>query len=127
MLTQIRLLLQEQSDLGLHGLSKRLLKHFSRRKKQTTFVEIVALRVTLPSYAAVKKFREQTVSGSVRDYAPTVSLNQTESTTLLFPYFIGSVCFLVKVQPPQICTGFIYCDSFVRLVHVLQTSFITCI
>ena len=32
------------SDLGLHCLTKRLLKHFSRRQKQTTFVVIGALR-----------------------------------------------------------------------------------
>ena len=35
---------QEQSDLGLHCLTKRLLKHFNRRQKQTTFV-IGTLRV----------------------------------------------------------------------------------
>ena len=35
---KIRLLLQEQSDLGPHCLSKSQLKHFSRRQKQTTFV-----------------------------------------------------------------------------------------
>ena len=95
MWTQIRLLLQEQSDLGLHGLSKRLLKNFSRRKNQTTVVEIVALRVYRASEADDKKFREQTVPGGVRDVAPTVSLNQPESTTLLLPYFynLGSVCF----------------------------------
>ena len=37
----------EQSDLGRHFLSKRLLKHFSRRKKQTTFVVIAAFRVNV--------------------------------------------------------------------------------
>ena len=45
MRTQVRLLLQEQFDLGAHCLAKRLLKHFSRRQKQTTFVVIGALRV----------------------------------------------------------------------------------
>ena len=30
--------LQEQSDLGSHCLTKRLLKYFNRRQKQTTFV-----------------------------------------------------------------------------------------
>ena len=35
----------EQSDLGPHCLPKRLLKHFSRREKQTTFVAFGALRV----------------------------------------------------------------------------------
>ena len=35
----------EQSYLGPHCLSKRLLKHFSRREEQTTFVAIGALRV----------------------------------------------------------------------------------
>ena len=34
-----------QSDLGPHCLPLRLLKHFSRREKQTTFVAIGALRV----------------------------------------------------------------------------------
>ena len=43
MCTQNRL--QEQSDLGLHCLPKRPLKHFSRREKQTTFVAIDKLRV----------------------------------------------------------------------------------
>ena len=36
---------QEQSDLGPCCLPLRLLKHFSRREKQTTFVAIGALRV----------------------------------------------------------------------------------
>ena len=43
MWTQIRLLLQEQSDLGLHCMQKRILNHFSRRQKQTTFVVIGAV------------------------------------------------------------------------------------
>ena len=43
MWTQIR-----QSDLGLHCLLERLLKHFSRRQKQTTFVVIGDLRVKHP-------------------------------------------------------------------------------
>ena len=38
---------QEQSDLGLHCLLERLLKHFSRRQKQTTFVVIGLLSVKL--------------------------------------------------------------------------------
>ena len=42
MWNQIRLFL-EQSDLGLHSLSKRLLKHFNKRQK-ATFVVIGALR-----------------------------------------------------------------------------------
>ena len=45
MWTQIRLLLQEQSNLGPHCLTKRLLKQFSRRQKQTTFVVIGVQRV----------------------------------------------------------------------------------
>ena len=36
----------EQSDLGLHCLFERLIKHFSRRHKQTTFVVIGVLRVS---------------------------------------------------------------------------------
>ena len=36
---------QTESDLGLHCLQYRLLKHFSRREMQTTFVAIGALRV----------------------------------------------------------------------------------
>ena len=36
---------QDQSDLSLHLLTKRLLKHFCRRQNQTTFVVIGALRV----------------------------------------------------------------------------------
>ena len=43
MWTQIRLLLQEQSDLILHCLLEMLLKHFSRRQKQTNIVVIGAL------------------------------------------------------------------------------------
>ena len=35
----------EQADLGLNCLTKRLLKHFSRRQKQTIFVMIVASNV----------------------------------------------------------------------------------
>ena len=42
MWTQI---LQEQSDLGPHCWTKRLLKHFSRRQKQMTFDVNDALRV----------------------------------------------------------------------------------
>ena len=37
--------IKEQSDLGPHCLPWRLLKHFSRREKQTTFVAIGTLRV----------------------------------------------------------------------------------
>ena len=47
---QIRMLLQEQSDLNLHCLSKRLLKHFkrllkhfSRGQKKTNFAVIKGL------------------------------------------------------------------------------------
>ena len=68
------------------------------------------------------------MQGGVRDAATTVSLNQTESTTLLFsPIFIGSVCFL-KVQPPQICTGFhilfLSCEwySKLQLSHVFEVG-----
>ena len=35
----------DQTDLSIHCLLQRLLKHFSRRKKQTNFVVIGALRV----------------------------------------------------------------------------------
>ena len=45
MLTQIRLILQEQSDLDLHCLSKGLQKYFCRRRKQSTVALIGALRV----------------------------------------------------------------------------------
>ena len=38
---------QEQSDLGLHYLSKRLLKQLSRQQKQTIFVLIGALMVNI--------------------------------------------------------------------------------
>ena len=44
MWTKIRLLLREQSGLGLHCSSKRLLKQFSRRQKQASFVVIGANR-----------------------------------------------------------------------------------
>ena len=37
----------QQSDLGPYCLPLRLLKHFVRREKQTTFVVIGALRVKL--------------------------------------------------------------------------------
>ena len=36
---------KEQSDLGLHCMMERLLKQFSRRQKQRTFVVIGVLRV----------------------------------------------------------------------------------
>ena len=38
MWTRIMLLLQDQSDLGLHCLKR--LKHLSRLQRQTTFIEI---------------------------------------------------------------------------------------
>ena len=41
MWTQIRLLLQEQSDLGLHCVTKRLQKHLGRLQKQVTLVVIM--------------------------------------------------------------------------------------
>ena len=44
MWTLIRLLLQEQSDLGPHCLQKRLLNH-KQMTKQTTVVVIGSLRV----------------------------------------------------------------------------------
>ena len=37
--------LRSDSDLGPHCLPLKLLKHFSRREKQTSFVAIGALRV----------------------------------------------------------------------------------
>ena len=39
----------DQSDLSLHCLLDGLLKHFSRRQKQTTFVVIGVLRVKIIS------------------------------------------------------------------------------
>ena len=45
MWTQIRLLLQELSDLGVHCLLKMLLKHFSRQQKKTAL--ILALNVPI--------------------------------------------------------------------------------
>ena len=52
MWSQIRLLLQEQSDQGLHCLIKRFLKHFSRSQKQTDFVVIGAIiRVLIYLYS----------------------------------------------------------------------------
>ena len=50
MWTKIRLLLQEQSDLGLHCLLERLLKHFNRQQKQMIFVVIGVLRVKNRKY-----------------------------------------------------------------------------
>ena len=38
---------QEKSDLGLHCLTKRLLKHINRRQKQATFVMIGAFRIKM--------------------------------------------------------------------------------
>ena len=43
MRTQIRLLLQEQSDLGTLCLTKRVPKHLDRWPKQTRFIVVVAL------------------------------------------------------------------------------------
>ena len=40
----------KQSDLGPHCLPMRLVKHFSRQEKQTTFVAIGALRVKTCDY-----------------------------------------------------------------------------
>ena len=37
--------LQEHSDLELHCLTKRLVKHYSRQRKQKTFVVICTLRI----------------------------------------------------------------------------------
>ena len=53
MWTQI---LQEQSDLCLHCLTKILLKHFSRRQKQTTFVVIGALKVQFANIPKCKEY-----------------------------------------------------------------------
>ena len=43
MWTQIKLLHKEQSDLGLHCLPYRLLKHFNRRQNRVAFVVIGVL------------------------------------------------------------------------------------
>ena len=43
---------QTAPDLGPHCLPWRLLKHFSRREKQTTFVAIGALRVKFVFYVS---------------------------------------------------------------------------
>ena len=58
MLTQIRLLLEEQSDLDLHCLNKRLLKQLGRQQKQTSFVVIGILFVLfdLILYVPVNNF-----------------------------------------------------------------------
>ena len=60
MCTQIRLLLQEQSDLGLNCLSKRLLKHFIRRQNQTTFIVIGTLKVNPKAHESDKNYSEFT-------------------------------------------------------------------
>ena len=44
-----------QPDLGLHCLLERLLKHFSRRQKQTTFVVIGVFRVNTDLFSIFKK------------------------------------------------------------------------
>ena len=44
-----------ESDLGLHCLSERLLKHFSRRQKQTSFVVIVIIRVKFSPFFRQKR------------------------------------------------------------------------
>ena len=59
MWNQIRLLLQEQSELGLHCLTKRLLKLFSRLQKQTTFVVMGALNMGLDARKPVFGVCEQ--------------------------------------------------------------------
>ena len=43
----------DQTDLGLHSLLERLLKHFSRQQKQTTFVVIGILRDTFKTSKGV--------------------------------------------------------------------------
>ena len=45
MRAQTRLLLQEQSDLGILCLTKRVPKHLDRRRKQPRFIVIGALRL----------------------------------------------------------------------------------
>ena len=45
--------ISEQSDLSPHCLQKRLLKHFSRQEKQTTFVAIGALWVNKSPVTAI--------------------------------------------------------------------------
>ena len=47
MCIQIRQLLLGLSDLGLHRLTKRLLKQFSRQQKQTILDVIGALRINV--------------------------------------------------------------------------------
>ena len=45
MWTQIRLLIQEQSDLCLHCLNMKLQKHLGRQQKQTKIFVVGTLRV----------------------------------------------------------------------------------
>ena len=57
MWTQIKMLIQEQFDMGLHCLTKRLLKHLGGQQKQTTFVVIGALRVNkIICYSVIRFF-----------------------------------------------------------------------
>ena len=62
MWTQIRVLLQEQSDLGLECLTKKLLKHFSRQQKQMTFDVIGTFRVHLTKHM---RYKIQLVNSSI--------------------------------------------------------------
>ena len=64
-------MLEEQSDLGLHFLTKRLLKHFNRSQKQTAFVVIVALRVKITGWLRMH------VSGLIYKGKMTIILTTT--------------------------------------------------
>ena len=109
MWTQIRLLLQEQFDLDQHCLLKRLLKHFSRRQKQTTFVVIGDLGVNVP-------FQTQLLLTEYLDVKNTEKSRQQVPSSFDEPNVDIGVYFAKKKQLKSKKVGslfiYVYKDSF---------------
>ena len=118
MWTQIRLL---QSDLSLHCLFERLLKHFSRRQKQSNFVVIGALRV---NRAKQLNRRRQMRPAFIR-----FSMAGKRSQKKLKSYlFTDTLVYTIAhwPGPPRTYMNFIQ-DQQGRLVYVRTAVAATCI
>ena len=76
---------QTAPDLGLHCLTKRPLKHFSKRKQQTSFVVIGALRVNLNDgeFCICKKVKMSFINRTVSTMGAIVSWYLQDKTIVV--------------------------------------------
>ena len=91
MWAQIRLLLQGQSDLGLHHLTKRLRKQFSRRQKQAAFALSYCSRWQI--LISLRIFGKIRLDISCKFLLPMIHMKYKTLLTLNAPIATKVVCF----------------------------------